>query len=185
MGFAWLRNFAPLAGADSPTHLVTHADASHYLSCRVTISGDGGAATALSAVDGIPADTPARSGETLVGRLRPGPRGVSAPLRCSPQASAGCTVRLTLTAVAIVAHRRRTITAGAATWRVAAGHTRLLSVALNAPARRLLARRRRLVVALIVSGTVLGELSATLAVRRIVLAAPRVSAGARPPDATG
>ena len=77
--------------------MVALADQGHHLSCQVTISGDGGSASATSGFDGVPSQTQGKINETIVGTDTRGANSVSAPVSCSPQATGSCAITLLLT----------------------------------------------------------------------------------------
>ncbi len=54
--FEWLRNGSPIA--TGATHVLTGADATHQIACRVTGTNGGGSATATSAPRNVPAVSP-------------------------------------------------------------------------------------------------------------------------------
>jgi hypothetical protein len=159
LGYAWLRDSAPIAGATAAGYLVASADQTHHLSCQVTVSGDGGSASATSGFEAIPSQTIA---ESFVGTASSEATSISAPVTCSPLAAGSCTIKLRLSANRIVRHTRQTVTVGSLTTKLPAGRRRTLSVSLNATGRRLLRKRHRLVATLAVSGTILGTLTAKL-----------------------
>jgi hypothetical protein len=173
INYAWLADNTPIAGATAATHLVSLADASHHLRCQVSISGDGAITTATSGYDNVPSQNVVTVTETRVAAPTHHSTWVRVPITCSPQAAGNCTLTLRLTAVRIVHHRRRAITVGLARATVAAGATRTLTAWLNAKGKRLLKMRHRLGVTLIVTGTVVGTLIATLRDEKVVLGARR------------
>jgi hypothetical protein len=172
--YAWLRDTVPIAGATAATYLVTSADETHHLSCQITISGDGGSASATSGFDAVP--SPQRKiTETSVGTAKRGATSVSAPVTCSPQASGSCTITLLLTTIQTIHHRSQTLNVGSSTTKLGAAKTQPLSVSLNATGRRLVKKqkrlpkkRKRLETTLTVTGTILGTLTATLQADKLV-----------------
>ncbi|MGH2854898.1 MAG: hypothetical protein ACRDLF_11995, partial [Solirubrobacteraceae bacterium] len=174
IAYAWLRDTQAIAGANGSSYLVSSADVSHHLQCRVTATNAAGSASASSAFVTVPAGGLGSISETQVGTPRVAGSAVSVPLTCSAQAAGSCTITLRLTVVetlrgghpiAVAARRRTqrvTVTIGAHTVHLPAGQRRTVTVALNATGRRLLARFHRLVAKLTVSGTVVGALSAPL-----------------------
>lgn len=166
--FGWLSDTAPITAATTASHLVATADETHHLSCQVTVSGDGGSASATSGFDAIPSQAAGEIVESFVGTAKKAATSVSAPVTCSPQAASGCTIRLRLSANRIVHHRRRTVTVGSLTTVLAAGTTRTLSVSLNVTGRRLLRKRHTLAATLNVRGTILGTLTAKLQTDKLV-----------------
>ena len=162
VSYQWTSNTAAIAGATSPTYLVALTDQGHHISCQVTISGDGGSASAISGFDGVPSQTGATINETLVGTDKRGANSVSAPVTCSSQAPGGCTITLALVGIKTAHHLSVKVAVGSATAKLAAGATKTLSVTLNAAGRRLLKKQHTLAVTLTVSGTVIGTLKATL-----------------------
>jgi hypothetical protein len=187
LGYAWLRDLRTIAGATGSTYVVTGADVSHHLQCRVTATNAAGARTATSGFVTVPAGGLGTISETTVGPPRAGRDAVSVTLTCSHQAAGSCTIALRLTVtetlrgsrvIALAAAQRtsrRTITVGASTVRLSPGQRLTATVALNATGRRLLARRRRLAVRLSVSGTVVGAISASLQSTTVTLTQARVS----------
>ncbi len=173
LAYTWPRDTRAIVGANGSTYLVSSADVSHHLQCRVTATNAAGGASATSAFVTVPAGGLGSISETQVGSPRVSGGTVSVPLTCSPQAAGSCTITLRLTVVetlrggrviAVAARRTRrlTVTVGASTVHLPPGQRRTATVALNATGRRLLARVRRMSVKLSVSGTVVGALSAPL-----------------------
>ncbi len=171
--YAWLRETRTIAGVGGPTYVVSGADVSHHLQCRVTATTTAGSESATSAFVTVPAGGLGTISESTVGTLRAGRSAVRVPLTCSLQAAGRCTIKLRLTVletlsgsriVALAAQRTRriTVTVGASTVRLKPGQRSTVTVALNATGRRLLAHVRRLAVRLSVSGTVVGAISASL-----------------------
>lgn len=180
LAYVWVRDDAPISGASGSAYRVAGVDAQHHLQCQVTATDAGGSATAHSAFVAVPAaGVLAAIGETKVGRLTLGRRGVRVVVNCSPQATRGCTLEVRLSAfetlrrrhvLALWAHRPRP-RAGVRAVAVALGSERVhvgtgaalgVSVSLDARATRLLRRLRRLPASLSVHGTVIGALSAEL-----------------------
>jgi hypothetical protein len=96
------------------------------------------------------------------------PAGRHAAQRLTPSTRRASSAAATL--------RRVTVTLGSARARLGRGQRRTLTVSLNATGGRLLAGRRRLPVELLVSGTVIGVIEATLAKQPLVLATAAHSA---------
>jgi hypothetical protein len=170
VAYQWLSNTVPISGATSSTYVIVAADQTHHLSCEVTISGDGGSASATSGYDGVPSQSGGTVTESFVGTDRPSAASVSAPVTCSPQAPAGCTFKLTLVATRTSHHHSQTVTVGSLTAKVAKGATKTLTVSLNAAGRQLLRKQRSLHATLTVSGTVIGSLKATLQTDKLTFA---------------
>jgi hypothetical protein len=163
VAFQWLSDTVPIAGANAATYVVQLTDATHHLSCQVTISGDGGSATATSGFDAIPSQTGGKITESFVGTAKDSAAGkVTAPVTCSPQAAPACSFTLTLTTTETVRNKTKTVTIGSSTTTLSPGATRTLSVSLSATGRSLLASKHTLAVKFTVAGTVLGTLQATL-----------------------
>lgn len=160
--FQWLSDTTPIAGATSPTYVIAPGDQSHHLSCEVTISGDGGSASATSGFDGVPAQSGGSITESFVGTDQHRATSVSAPVTCSPQATGSCKIKLALTATTTVRHRTQKTAVGSLSATIGAGAQRTLTVSLNSTGKRLLKKLHTLHVTLIVSGTVIGTLTATL-----------------------
>jgi hypothetical protein len=181
LAYAWLRDTKAIAGAGASTYLVSSADVSHHLQCRVSATTAEGARSATSAFVTVPAGGLGTISETAVGAPRAGRNSVSVPMTCSAQAAGSCTLKLRLTVletlrgsrvVAVAAQTRRaTVTVGSRTVRLKPGQQATVSVALNATGKRLLARMRRLPVKLSVTGTVLGAISASLKSMTVTLSA--------------
>ncbi|HEY3758877.1 MAG TPA: hypothetical protein VGL37_03900 [Solirubrobacteraceae bacterium] len=179
--YAWLRDTAAIAGATGATYLVSTADVSHHLQCRVSATTTEGTRSATSAFVTVPAGGLGTISETTVGSPHAGRGAVSIPLKCSAQAVGRCTLKLRLTVVetlqgsrvvAVAARTRRTtVTVGTSTVRLKPGQQATATVALNTTGRRLLARMRRLPVKLSVSGTVIGAISASLKSTTVTLVA--------------
>jgi hypothetical protein len=160
--YQWLSDTAAIPGATAATYVVTAANASHHLSCQVTISGDGGSASATTGFDAIPSQTLGKVLETFTGTDKHSATAASVPVTCSPQAAGSCKITMTLTTVQTV-HKKRTVTkVGSSTKSIAAGAKKTLTVSLNATGKRLLRSHHSLAVTLTVKGTVLGKLTATL-----------------------
>jgi hypothetical protein len=162
VGYQWTSNTVAIVGATSPTYVIATADQGHHISCQVTISGDGASVSAISGFDGVPSQTGATIHETLVGTDKRGANSVSAPVTCSSQASAGCTIKLTLVGIRTAHHLSVKVAVGSVTAKLATGASKTLSVTLNAAGRMLLKKQHKLAVTLTVSGTVIGTLKATL-----------------------
>ena len=160
--YQWLSDTVAIPGATAATYTVAGADASHHLSCQVTIAGDGGSAAATSGFDAIPSQSLGKVLETFTGADKHGATSASVPVTCSPQAAGSCKITLTLTIVQTVHNKRTVTTVGSSTTPIGAGVKRTLTVALNATGRRLLRKRHTLAVTLTVKGTILGKLNATL-----------------------
>ena len=109
----------PIAGATAATYVVTSADETHHLSCQVTISGDGGSASATSGFEAAPSPQGTIT-ETSVGTAKRGASTVSAPVTCSPQATGSCTITLFLTAKQTVDGKRQTVSVGSSTTKLGA-----------------------------------------------------------------
>ena len=160
--YQWLSDTSAIPGATSPTYVIAPTDQSHHLSCEVTISGDGGSASATSGFDGVPAQSGGSITESFVGTDRHAATSVSAPVTCSPQASGSCKIKLQLTATTTVRHKTQRTPVGSLSATIGAGAQRTLTVSLNATGKRLLKKLHTLNVTLTVSGTVIGKLTATL-----------------------
>lgn len=181
LAYAWLRDTKAIAGAGASTYVVSTADVSHHLQCRVSATTAEGTRSATSAFVTVPAGGLGTISETTVGAPRAGRNSVSVPVTCSAQAAGSCTLKLRLTVletlhgsrvVAVAAQTRRaTVTVGTRTVRLKPGQQATVAVALNATGKRLLARMRRLPVKLSVSGTVVGAISASLKSTTVTLAA--------------
>jgi hypothetical protein len=187
--YAWLRDTRTVAGAAKATYGVGGADTSHDLQCRVTATTTAGSESANSSFVTVPAGGLGTISETSVGAPRAGRYAVSVPLVCSAQAVGGCTLRLRLIVdetlhgnriVALAAQhtstRRVAVTVGASTVRLKPSQRYTATVALNTSGRRLLARVHRMAVRLLVSGTVVGVLNATLKSAALTLGAPAKAA---------
>jgi hypothetical protein len=187
--YAWLRDTRTVAGAAKATYAVGGADTSHDLQCRVTATTTAGSESANSSFVTVPAGGLGTISETSVGAPRAGRYAVSVPLVCSAQAVGSCTLRLRLSVdetlhgnriVALAAQhtstRRVAVTVGASTVRLKPSQRYTATVALNTSGRRLLARVHRMAVRLLVSGTVVGVLNATLKSAALTLGAPAKAA---------
>jgi hypothetical protein len=160
--YQWLSDTVAISGATGATYVVVAANASHHLSCQVTIAGDGGSASATSGFDAIPSQSLGKVLETFTGTDKHGTTSASVPVTCSPQADGSCKITLTLTTVQTVHHKRTLTKVGSSTSSIGSGSKRTLTVSLNATGRRLLRSHHSLAVTLTVKGTVLGKLTATL-----------------------
>lgn len=162
VSYQWLSDTTAISGATAATYIVTAANASHHLSCQVTIAGDGGSVAATSGFDAIPSQSLGKVLETFTGTDKHGATSASVPVTCSPQAAGSCKITLTLTTVQTVHHKRTVTTVGSSTTSIGSGVKRTLTVSLNSTGRRLLRNHHSLAVTLTVKGTVLGKLNATL-----------------------
>ena len=162
VAYQWLSDTAPITGATGATYVIAPTDASHHLSCQVTISGDGGSAAATSGFDAVPSQTAGHIVESSVGGDRRYASSVTVPVSCSPQAAGSCKITLTLTTVVSSHHRSQTIKVGSRSTTLGAGSRKRVSVSLNGTGKRMLRNRHTLKVTLTVRGTILGVLTATL-----------------------
>ncbi len=166
LSYLWLRESEPIAGADSPVYTVAAADEGHHLQCRVSASDAAGSATGTSAFVTVPfVGLPVAAGETAVGRIRLRGERLLVPIACSPKAVRGCRLLLRLTRTGAGAGS----TLGERRAHLARGGRAALTVGLSASGRLLLAHRRRLEAALLVSGTVIGTIEAALADQPLML----------------
>ena len=180
--YAWIRDATVIAGATSSSYVVSSAtDAQHHLQCRVTASNAAGSASASSGFVAVPAmGVLAAAGETKVGKLSASATAIAIPLSCSTQAPAGCAIAVRATTRQSRTsgkgkHARRvtvTLTLAGATVHLKRGERRTLTLPLSAADRRLLARAHRLSATVSVTGTVIGELKATLANAALTLHDP-------------
>ncbi len=173
LSYAWLRDLVPVAGSTEPAYRVKGRDRGHHIQCAVTATNGGGSETARSAFVTVPAGgVPRAAGETLVGLASYRAGRVALPVACSRRASRGCELTAKLTALATPAGRhpqRHGVLLGATRARLPAGAHRTVVLRLGATGRRLLASRRTLSAALVVSGTVIGVIRARLADQLFVL----------------
>ncbi len=171
--YAWLRNTKAISGARGSTYVVSSADVSQHLQCRVTATNAAGSVSASSSFVTVPAGGLGTISESSVGSPSVAGATVSVPLTCSRQAAGGCTISLRLTvletlrgnhviAVAAAHTRRATVTLAASTVRLAPAQKRTVTLTLSSTGRHLLAHMRRMAVRLSVSGTVVGAISASL-----------------------
>ncbi len=166
LSYAWLRDTAAIAGATASVYTVAGADASHHLQCRVTARTAEGSKSATSSFVTVPAGGVGTVIETSVGAPRASGDTVQVPLRCSPNAApSGCTIYLRLSARI----SGRTVALGSATVHLALGARRTALVAASAKGRRLISRHHRLSARLLVSGTVVGVINATLETASLTL----------------
>jgi len=179
VSYQWLSDTAPISAANAATYVVAATDASHHLSCQVTIAGDGGSASATSGFASIPSPSQGKVVESFAGADKHGANSASVPVTCSPQAAGSCKITLTLTVVQTAQHKRKTTVVGSSTTTFGAGTKRKLSVALNATGERMLRNNRKLAVTLTVRGTVLGKLTATLQTYNFTFGAGAAGAKAR------
>ncbi|HEV3069983.1 MAG TPA: glycoside hydrolase family 27 protein [Solirubrobacteraceae bacterium] len=182
LAYAWLRDTRAIAGSGGPAYMVSEADVSHHLQCRVSATTAAGSVSATSAFVTVPAGGLGTISETVVGSARAGRYAVAVPLTCSAQAAGRCTITLRLSVIetlrgsrivalaAAAATRRVTLTVGARTLHLSPRQRYTATVALNATGRRLLARVHRMAVRLTVSGTVVGAISASLKSTTLTLA---------------
>lgn len=188
--YAWLRDLVAIPGATGSVYSVRDIDTGHHLQCEVTATDGGGSATARSAFVTVPVQgVPAAAGETRVGSARYRAGRVLVPVECSPQAQEGCRVSVRVTAtetlrgrriVALAsALRRVNATIGFARAHLAAGQSGELAVAIPAAVRRLLGGRRRVSLQVLVSGTVVGVIEASLSRQQLRILAGRGSRRAR------
>ena len=179
VSYQWLSDTTPISAAIAATYVVAATDASHHLSCQVTIAGDGASVSATSGFDAIPSQTQGKVLETFADTSRHGATSASVPVTCSPQAAGSCKITLTLTAIQTVKHKRKTTIVGSSTTTFGAGTKRKLSVSLNATGKRMLRNKHKLAVTLTVRGTVLGKLTATLQTYKFTFGARAASAKAK------
>lgn len=192
LAYAWLRDTRVIAGAGgaASAYLVSGADVSHHLQCRVTATTAAGSVSATSAFVTVPAGGLGTISETLVGAPRAGRYAVAVPLTCSAQAAGRCTITLRLSvsetlsghrivALAAAGTRRVTLVVGARTLHLSPRQRYTAVVALNATGRRLLAHVHRMAVRLSVSGTVVGVISASLKSVTLTLGAAKKASSAR------
>ncbi len=170
VSYQWTRDTVAIVGATATTYVIVAADETHHLACEVTVSGDGGSATSISGYDGVPAQSGATVTESVVGTAKRGAVSVSAPVTCSRQSTAGCTITLVLVGVSTAHHGSTKVAVGSASAKLAAGATKTLSVTLNAAGRKLLRKQHTLSVTLTVSGTLIGTLKATLQTDKLTFA---------------
>jgi hypothetical protein len=175
VSYQWLSDTVAIPGAAGATYIVAAANASHHLSCQVTIAGDGGSASATSGFDAIPSQSQGKVLETFTGTDKHSGTSASVPVTCSPQAAGSCKITLTLTTVQTAHHKRKVTTVGSSTTTIGAGVKRTLKVSLNAAGRRILRNRHSLAVTLTVKGTVLGKLNATLQTAKFSFGAAKAS----------
>jgi hypothetical protein len=180
LGYQWLRDTEPIAGAAASGYAVSAADEGHHLQCRVTATDAAGSAAATSAFVTVPFQgLPVASAETTVGLARALGARVIVPVACSAKAPHGCRLLLRLTRGGTSRGAAARSTLASRRVRLGRGVRRGVAVELGAVGRRLLARRRRLAVTLLVSGTVVGSIEAPLAEQSLLLASRRL-ARARP-----
>ena len=162
--FQWLSDTVAIPGATTATYLIAATDATHHLSCQVTISGDGASVAATSGFAAVPSQTASKIILSFAGSDKHGATSASVPVTCSPQASGNCTIKLVLT----VRRNGKSVIVGSSTTKFGAGTTRTLSVSLNASGKRLLKNQHTLTATLTVSGTILATLNATLRTAKVV-----------------
>ncbi len=180
-GYAWVRDQVVIAGANQASYTVAGRDSGHHLQCQVTATDGGGSATARSAFVTVPAGgVPAAAGETAVGLASYRNGRVAVPVTCSSHATAGCAIsaRLTTTQPA-PGGRHRTVALAAKHATIVAGAHAPIVLTLTKPARRLLARRKRLAAQLAVTGTVIGVIQARLASERLTITPGRAARATR------
>jgi hypothetical protein len=193
LGYAWLRDLIPIAGANASTYAVKGQDTGHHLQCQVTATDGGGSATANSSFVTIPVGgVPMSAGETTVGKAAFKNGKLSVPLVCSAQASGGCRVTLRLAAVETLsghrivavaarsssAHkssaalRHVTLTLASIHVQLPQGAHRTVLVTLNTAGRRALGAVHHFSAYVYVTGTVIGVIEAQLAQQLLALSAP-------------
>jgi hypothetical protein len=160
--YQWLNDTVPITSANAATYVVQTTDATHHLSCAVTISGDGGSASATSGFDSVPAVGGNKVTESVAGTAKDSSGTVKVPVTCSPQAAVRCTFTLTLTTIETVKHNRKPVTIGSSKATLGLGATKTLSVSLSAAGRTLLAKKHTLPITFTVNGTLIGTLVAPL-----------------------
>lgn len=192
LSYAWVRDLVPILGSTGSSYQVSFRDGGHHLQCQVTAVDGGGSATAKSQFVAIPVGgVPVSAGETQVGLASASGYRVSVPVTCSSQAPEGCRISLRLSVVetlrgrrvvAVEARPRRaaagslrrlTVTLARARVTVAQGANRSITLTLAGSSARLLAARRHLAAALLVSGTVIGVIEGQLSAQTVALSAPR------------
>ena len=166
VAYQWLRNTVAIPNATSSSYTPRGADNGAHLQCEATATDGGGSATATSSFVNIPYGAPpAANGETAVGRALQRGEKIAVPVTCAADASSGC--RIVLRASTRLNGRTTTLAAAGASLPAARGAT--IGLALSRSGRRLLAARRRLAVALSVSGTVIGVIEAQLSQQTLEL----------------
>ena len=166
LSYVWLRELEPISGATASAYVVKATDEGRHLQCRVTATNAAGSAGATSAFVTVPFQgLPVASGETRVGKARASGDRAILPVACSVKAPHGCNLQLRLTRAGV----GRAARIGARRLHRGRGARRNVAVELNTGGKRLLARRHRLSVTLLVSGTVIGSIEAPLSKQRLLL----------------
>jgi hypothetical protein len=165
-GYQWLRNTVAIPSATASSYTVRGADNGAHLQCLLTATDGGGSASATSAFVNVPYQAPpAANGETAVGRALQLGEKITVPVTCAADASRGCRIVLR----ASTRRSGRTSALAAAGASLPAGRGAAIALSLGRSARRLLAARGRLAVALSVSGTVIGVIEAQLSQQTLEL----------------
>ncbi len=179
LAYQWLRNTVAIPNATAPSYALRGADNGAHMQCLLTATDGGGSASATSSFVNVPyGSPPAANGETAVGRALQLGEKIAVPVTCAADASRGC--RIVLRASTTSNGRTSTLVAASAALPAARGAT--IALSLTRSARRLLAARRRLAVALSVSGTVIGVIQAQLShqILELTQAAARAKKSSRP-----
>jgi hypothetical protein len=171
--FQWLSDTAPIANTNGATYIVQPTDATHHLSCQVTISGDGGSATATSGFAAIPAQAGPKITESFAGTAKNLSRKIKVPVTCSPQAASRCTFTLTLTTRETVDFTTMNVPIGSSKSTLGPGAAATLSVSLSPSGRTLLTQKHTLAVLFTLKGTLVGALTATLQTAKFKFTAPK------------
>jgi hypothetical protein len=173
VAYQWLSDTAPLTGANAATYVIQPTDATHHLSCQVTISGDGGSASATSGFDAVPAQAGPAITESFAGTAKDSARTVKVPVTCSPQAASRCTFTLTLTTSETVNFQAKTVQIGSSKPTLGPGAAGTLSVSLSPSGSTLLKQKHTLQVMFTLKGTLVGTLTATLQTAKFKFNAPK------------
>jgi hypothetical protein len=171
--YSWRRDGVAIAGQAAATFVVTRADEGTSISCAVAISNAAGSASAVSdkidvartfipSTQPLPIPSKIRAGGAVAPAKATAKNGkVSIPLTCT--ADSTCKGRLTLAYEEKAKGKPKKIALGAASFSIAPGKTRPVTVKLSGKGRSLLAAAGKKGLKLTLAGT--GVRSRTLTVK--------------------
>jgi len=135
--YQWLRDGAPLAGANLSSYVVQVADQGHGLACEVTATNDAGSAAARSAAVAVPVPVPVVTTSTskLTVKLNTAKVGIAC-------AGAPCAGSVEVLERKVVKHKHRTVVLARGSYSLAVGHSATITLRLSNAGKKKLARAR-------------------------------------------